>query len=106
MLLAAQAGALLGIIALRGVGLIAAVALFGAANGMITLERATLVAERFGAHEYGAVSGRIAAPSLVGRAAAPFAVGLVAGLTSSYTPAFLGLAAILAIAATAIPGHR
>jgi hypothetical protein len=107
MLLAVQGASLMGIVTLRGGALLVVVALFGAAHGMFTLERATLVAERFGANEYGAVSGRIASWSLVGRAAAPFAVGVLAGATGSYAPAFLTLAAILAITAVTVgTAHR
>lgn len=82
ILLTAQGVALLAIVALRDVAVIGAVVLFGAANGMLTLERATLVAERFGVAEYGAISGRIATFSLIGRAAAPFAVAILAGAIS------------------------
>jgi predicted MFS family arabinose efflux permease len=95
LLLVAQGAALAGIALLGGTPLVAAIALFGATNGMLTLERATLVAERWGVRHYGAVAGRIASFALAGRAAAPLAVALVADSAA----AFLGLAAVLAAAA-------
>jgi hypothetical protein len=84
-LLGVQGLALLGVVAAAGTGtVVVAVALFGAASGMFTLERATLVAERFAPHEVGAVNGRIAEVSLLARAAAPFAVALAPSPASAF----------------------
>ena len=104
LLLGVQALALVGIVATPGL-IVVPVALFGAANGMFTLERATLVAERFPAGEHGAVNGRIATLSLLARAAAPFAVALLAG-AASFAVAFAALAAILLGAAVRSRGLR
>lgn len=46
---------------------------YGAANGVITIVKAVLPVELFGARELGAVLGRFSAPSLVARAAGPWA---------------------------------
>src|SRR5690606_17619678 len=47
--------------------------LYGAANGVMTIVKAVLPVEMFGTRAVGAVLGRFAAPSLVTRAAAPWA---------------------------------
>lgn len=98
LLLGLQALALVVVLA-RGHAVVAfAVVIFGAPNGLLTLERAVVVAEWFDAEEYGAVSGRIAAFANATRAAGPVTVGLVTGATS-YSTSFLGLAALTAFAA-------
>jgi hypothetical protein len=76
-----------------------AVVLLGAANGLSTLERGIVIAEAFGTERYATVSGRIATFANASRAAAPVAVGLVKTAASSYAFAFLGLAAMSALAA-------
>lgn len=86
-----QAGALAGIAALSGPALALAVLVFGAAGGMMTIERATVVVEWFGRDSFGARSGHIASIGLLARAAAPFAVEVLHG-TTSYSGVFLGLA--------------
>ena len=50
--------------------------LYGAANGAMTIVKAVLPVEMFGTREVGAVLGRFSAPSLVTRAAAPWAYAL------------------------------
>jgi MFS family permease len=77
---------------------LAGIVLFGVSNGLMTLERATIVAERFGRERYGENSGRIARVGMITRAGAPFAVGWVR-LHAGPTLAFSGLAALLALAA-------
>lgn len=78
--------------------------LFGAANGLLTLERAIVIADSFGAEQYGAASGRIATFAHATRAAGPVAVGLVRA-ASSYTLALLGLAALSALAGVIFWSH-
>lgn len=82
-----------------------AVIVFGAANGLMTLERATLPAERFGTARFGEISGRIARLGLVGRAGAPLAVSL-ASLHAGRNEAFWGLAGLLATGAVFSCVHR
>jgi predicted MFS family arabinose efflux permease len=78
-LLVIQAGALIGISFLTGPPLVVAVMIFGAAAGVMTLERASVVIEWFGRERFGAESGQLASSSLFARAAAPFAIELVRG---------------------------
>jgi MFS family permease len=78
-LLVVQAGALIGIAVLTGPALAVAIMTFGAAAGVMTLERAAVVIEWFGRESFGARSGQLASSSLFARAAAPFAVELVRG---------------------------
>lgn len=50
-------------------------ALYGAANGMLTIVRALLPPELFGREDYGAIQGMIAMPVRIAMAGAPFAFG-------------------------------
>ncbi|HYJ08901.1 MAG TPA: MFS transporter [Polyangiaceae bacterium] len=81
-LLVAQAGALVGIAVFSGSALVVAVMIFGAAAGVMTLERAKVVVEWFGRERFGAGSGLLAFAASLARAGAPFAVELVHGSTS------------------------
>ncbi|KFI06335.1 hypothetical protein [Massilia sp. BSC265] len=45
--------------------------LYGMSNGMLTIVRGTLPRVLFGARHYGAITGAMAAPSLLFKAAAP-----------------------------------
>lgn len=72
--------------------IIAFAVLLGAGNGLTTLVRPLLVAERFGIAQYGAVSGRIAACGQIARAAGPFAAAWAFGLFGSYEPVWWWLA--------------
>ncbi len=94
-LLAAQGVALAGIATQAGGARVLCVVLFGAANGLVTLERATLIVERAGPAGFGAASGRVASVALVGRAAGPLGLGLLAAATGTTGAAFLLLAAVL-----------
>ncbi len=98
LLLVVQGLAVSGFGTLSGAPLAGVLVLFGAANGLMTLERATIVAEWFGVRGYGARSGLLAAGSAVARASAPVVVALSAEVTS-YARAFLPLAVALAAAA-------
>jgi len=68
--------------------------MFGAANGLITITRGALPLALFGAAGYGRLIGRIAGPSLVMQAAAPFVLAYVAEHASDGIA--LGVAAIFA----------
>jgi MFS family permease len=73
--------------------------MFGAANGLITIARGAVPLALFGAEGYGRLIGRIAGPSLLMQAAAPFVLAYVAEHTSDR--AALGLTAIFAVIALA-----
>jgi len=68
--------------------------MFGAANGLITITRGAVPLVLFGAAGYGRLIGRIAGPSLVMQAAAPFVLAYVAEHSSDGIA--LGVAAIFA----------
>jgi hypothetical protein len=56
-------------------------ALYGLANGVITIVRGTVPAELFGRDGFGTILGRLAAPAFVAKAAAPVAFAFaLAGL--------------------------
>lgn len=90
-LLVVQAAALVGVAVLTGPALVVAVTIFGAAAGVMTLERAAIAIEWFGRESFGAGSGQLAASALLARAGAPFAIELLHG-SFSYA-AVLGLLA-------------
>jgi hypothetical protein len=71
--------------------------MFGVANGLITIGRGTVPLALFGAAGYGALIGRLAAPSLVMQAIAPLVLALVAERASD--AAVLMLVAALALLA-------
>jgi MFS family permease len=95
-LLVLQAAGLVGIAVLNGPGLVVAVVIFGAAAGVMTLERAAVVVEWFGRESFGAGSGQLASSALFARAGAPFAVELLHG-SLSYAGVLGLLAACLLI---------
>lgn len=90
-LLAVQGAALVGIAVLSGPALVVAVLTFGAAAGVMTLERAAIAIAWFGRESFGAGSGQLASGALLARAGAPFAIELLHG-SFSYA-AVLGLLA-------------
>jgi len=104
VLLGAQALALAALVVPSPIAVTIGVLLFGAANGLLTLERAIVIADSFGAEQYGAASGRIATFAHATRAAGPVTVGLVRA-ASSYTIALLGLAALSALAGVIFWSH-
>jgi predicted MFS family arabinose efflux permease len=73
-LLFAQAVALAVVALASGTPSIIGVIVFGAASGMMTLERAAVLVEWYGRERFGAYQGRIAAVGNAARAAAPFVV--------------------------------
>ena len=78
------------------------VALFSAGNGMLTIIRATVVADRFGTHAFGGISGVIAFMWQIAIAIGPLGVSLLVSRWGSYAPVFWTLAALIALAAIAI----
>lgn len=55
-------------------------ALYGLSNGILTIVRGTVPQLLFGARNYGAISGALAGPSLLAKAAGPLAIASVIGL--------------------------
>jgi MFS family permease len=88
--------------AASGVALAAFVGLFGMANGMSTLLRASTLAELYGPERYGRVSGIVALFTTPGRAAGPVIASVAYAASGSYERAFGGLAAVLALAAALV----
>ena len=64
------------------------IVLMGAANGMATLARASIVAEIFGRRSYGAISGAMALGSNGARAVAPVGAALMLAALGSYEAVF------------------
>jgi cyanate permease len=112
LLLGLQAVALVGMLAPAHALVTPAVLLLGAANGLVTLERAAVIADTFGPQQYGAISGRIATFAYASRALGPVIVGLTKTAASSYTVAFAtlvaltGLSAVIMWAASGEHGRR
>jgi hypothetical protein len=111
LLLVVQGVALIGLASLSGPALALAVIAFGAAAGVMTLERAAVVVEWLGSENFGTGSGQLASGALLARAGAPFTVELlhrsisyaaIFGLLAFVV--FLG-AAVVAVAARARRGR-
>lgn len=73
-LLAVQGVALFGAVAASGPITTGCVLVFGAASGMMTLERATVLVEWYGGATFGARQGRLGAATSTARAVSPFLV--------------------------------
>jgi MFS family permease len=100
--LAAKAVGLLLLLIVPGLlGVALFVVVYGSANGIATLTRATTVAELFGPDHYGSISAVIASVGAVGGALAPFLAAVAIDLTGGEEPVLLGLVALSAIAAAA-----
>lgn len=98
LLLALQAAALAGVVLTDGALATTCVLVFGAASGMMTLERATIVVEWYGRTTFGAHQGRLAAATSTARAVSPFVVE-AGHHVASYTVVFGALAVVLALGA-------
>ena len=73
------------LIALPGIiGLFAFAAIYGAANGIITIVRGLAVPELLGREAYGAINGALTLPANVARAVAPFGAALLWTLAGGY----------------------
>jgi len=100
---AAQAGALAQLpLVLVLPTLVPFVMMFGAANGMSTLARASSIAEIFGARHYGAISGAIALGANGARAVGPVGASLLVLALGSYPRVFWMLTAALALVSLAV----
>ena len=75
------------------------IVIYGAARGMGTLLRATLVAELFGAAHYGTISGMISFCATASQAAAPVAIGVLYESLHGYRPVLWALVGVV-VAAT------
>lgn len=97
------------VLALAGDGLAALLGfalLWGVANGMMLIIRATGVAEFLGSEGYGQISGALATATVLPRTAAPLAVALIWEGSGGYAPvpwlfAALGVVGVAAFAAAA-----
>lgn len=78
------------------------VALFSAGNGVLTLMRASLVADVFGIRAYGSISGTMAFVTQAAMAAGPLVVSLLVAAWGGYTPVFWVLAGTVALSALGI----
>jgi MFS family permease len=78
------------------------VVMFGAANGMSTLARASSIAQIFGARHYGAISGAVALGANGARAIGPVGASLLVVALGSYERVFWVLTAALAVVSCAV----
>ena len=79
-----------------------AVLLVGAANGMLTLARATLVSDIFGRGHYGSISGAMALAGNGARALGPIGASLLYGALGSYEALFAVIAGVLVVAGVSV----
>lgn len=70
--------------------------LYGLTNGVLTILRGTLPQALFGSRHYGAISGAMAGPALLAKAAGPVMIGVLVGADRTYAAL---LWAMLALAA-------
>ena len=82
--------------------LVPIIVLMGAANGMATLARASIVAEIFGRRNYGAISGAMALGSNGARAVGPVGASLLLVATGTYEAVFWILASAVFMAGLAV----
>ena len=68
--------------------------LYGASNGVMTIVRGTVPAEIWGSEGYGGLTGLMATPVLLARAAGPFAAAGVLALAGGYLVVTLSLAVV------------
>ena len=80
----------------KGWGVALFCVLYGLGNGVLTIVRGTLPAAMFGRAHYGAISGALAAPALLAKAAGPTALALALDLVDVQTFLFglCGLAVV------------
>lgn len=100
LLLAAQAAAVAVLAAARGlVPVLLGASLLGMASGLLTLARATEVADRFGVERYGRISGALAFGTTLARAAGPITAAALLPTLGGYGGVLLLLALLIALAA-------
>lgn len=80
-------------------GVVLFVTVYGAANGLSTLTRATTVAELYGADHYGSISAVVASVSALVGAVAPFAAAVAIDLAGGETPVWASFVVISLLAA-------
>ena len=76
-------------------------ALFGTANGMNTIVRATIVPELFSREGYASVSGALAAASSIAKAAAPFAAAVLWQASGGYQSVLMAAFAVVVVSCAA-----
>jgi MFS family permease len=89
-----SAGLVVLVLAPTEVGALGYIALFGAGTGTMTIMRAVLLAERYGAAHYGSISGAQHAVLTGAATLAPIGAGLIATLLGGYPGLFWTLAAL------------
>ena len=82
--------------------LVPIIVLMGAANGMGTLARASIVAEIFGRRHYGAISGAMALGANGARAIAPVGASVLLLVMTGYEAVFWAMAAVVFVAGIAV----
>lgn len=87
-------------------GIFLFVGLFSAGNGVLTLMRASLVADVFGLAAYGGISGTIAFTTQAAMAAGPLVVSLLVAAWGGYEPVFLVLATVVGLSTVGIARVR
>ena len=85
-----------------GPGLVPVVLLYGASAGMLTLARATVIADIWGRRHYGSIAGAMAVPANLARALGPVGAALLYVALGGYSRVFWGLTASLAVAGLAV----
>ena len=75
-------------------------------NGLVTLARATMVADEFGTEHYGTIAGALAVPATIARALGPVAYAALATLAGGYPPVFLLSAAAFLLAALVVSASQ
>jgi hypothetical protein len=83
-------------------GLVLMIVVFGAANGMGTLARATTLAEVFGPAHYASIAGAVALGANGARAAGPLGASLLHVALGGYPPVFWMLAGALVVVGAAV----
>lgn len=71
--------------------------LYGMSNGVMTIVRGTLPQTLFGRENYGAISGALAGPSLVAKAAGPVALAAISQYTDSTNSNLIALLAFAVV---------
>ncbi len=101
----AQAAGVVAITLVSLLGVAPVIVLMGAANGMLTLARATVVAEVFGRRHYGSISGAMALGANAARAIGPVSASLLRIALGSYDRVFWLLGGTLALVALGVVGQ-
>lgn len=87
-------------------GVLVAVLMLGMGRGVITLMRASLIADFYGRRHYGAINGTLAFFLTGARSAAPVAAGIWISASGGYRPFLWGMVIVSALGAVAMRGVR